>query len=514
MIFKKLKPIIAIALCAVLIFSLSVFAFAQQGEKTCFYLNQGGVIIDGETVSGYDEKGNLITEVNQAGYRIMQANNHIATDCNIMIKDADVSIELDGINIDCSSVFGKAAIMIDGVSNVDITLRRKNYLAGGDIRASLEVGINSTLTIGGSGELLVENFSGGAAIGGGGSNQSGAITINSGIITADASQSTSGAGIGGGCNSPASFITINGGKITALGGDYAAGIGGGGTSGGGGTIVINGGTVTATGGINAAGIGGGRLGRCELVTINGGSVKALAGTGAANNIGGGLNRPAAEIVDSQGNILTCAKVNITTENGFVICTLNGEKTSIEYTHPNDPRLYLWLKDGDYEAYVVSQNEAAINAQITIENPQSKVSITKEEKLIISASSKLNLNEKLLTGNLADVQNIKDEFSNKNSLLYLYNSQGESVESFEKFATGQRVALEKSNRLLDFADLVVVGDADGDGEINGMDAIIVKAISTGLLTDASRAVQKAADVDYNSQIDNEDFIALINAGLLI
>lgn len=70
-------------------------------------------------------------------------------------------------------------------------------------------------------------------------------------------------------------ITINGGVITAEAGEYAAAIGGPPDKKGG-SVTINGGTVTATGN-NAAAIGGGRHGWSGAVTINGGTVKATAG---------------------------------------------------------------------------------------------------------------------------------------------------------------------------------------------------------------------------------------------
>ena len=273
----KIKAIICTALSVALIFSFSSYAFASDGVKTSVYLNYGKVSITADGISGFDENGTAISVFDSDGYRIRQQNNAYSTENNIEVDCADAKIELDGVNIDCSDLFGTAAFMIDGESNVSLTVKRNNYLTGGDARASLEVGSSAALTIDGDGYLSVLSVSSGAAIGGGGSNTNGSITINSARITADSSASTSGAGIGGGCNAAGGIITINGGWVNAIGGEYSAGIGGGGTAAAGGNITINGGTVTAAGGIYGAGIGGGRLGKCEKVTINGGSVKATAG---------------------------------------------------------------------------------------------------------------------------------------------------------------------------------------------------------------------------------------------
>ena len=142
-----------------------------------------------------------------------------------------------------------------------------------------------------------------ACIGGGGNGiiyDSGSITINGGIITAN--NTASGAGIGGGYLGNGKNITINGGIVTATGGDYAAGIGGGRF--GAGNITINGGTVTATGSNTGAGIGGGRetpSASITNITINGGTVYATGSNNAAG-IGGGYNGRGGNITISGGNV--------------------------------------------------------------------------------------------------------------------------------------------------------------------------------------------------------------------
>ena len=90
------------------------------------------------------------------------------------------------------------------------------------------------------------------------------------------------AGIGGKMGDAGSNITINGGVVTANASD-AAGIGGG-DRGAGFNIIINRGNVTANS-KNGAGIGGGRLGNGYNITINGGMVTANSKNGAG--IGGG-----------------------------------------------------------------------------------------------------------------------------------------------------------------------------------------------------------------------------------
>lgn len=510
--YMKFKTIISLLMCLLVIFSVSAYAAETDGKKTDLYLNHGSVIIAEKSVSGYDVNGKKVTSFDPDGYRIRQSNSQFATQNNITVESAQTDIELDGINIDCSDVFGTAAFMIDGTSDVSITISRNNLLSGGDSKAGLEIGTFATAVINGRGSLKVVSKNGSAAIGGGGTNPCGNLIVNSGYIIADGSKSSSGAGIGGGCNASGGTITVNGGYIEAYGGEYSAGIGGGGSAGSGGTITINGGTVTAVGGIYAAGIGGGRVGRSGTIIINGGSVKAVAGSNCPNAIGGGYGRPAAELKDSQGNNLTCVKIDMGASSGELSLKLNGEMTNICYPHPDDSFLYLYLKDGEYKALLTSEYAQSVYLSITVKNPSFTVEKTSAEMLTLSATSSLNLSGKLLKGDFSTVGNIKGQFLNQESSLILTDENGAEAQSFKKFATGQRVTLKSGDDELDYAEIVIVGDTDSDGEVNAMDAVVAKAIQTGLLTECSAAVASASDFNCDGIIDDEDIVLLINAGL--
>ena len=89
----------------------------------------------------------------------------------------------------------------------------------------------------------------------------GHITINGGVIVAQATSSSQAAGIGCGQELSASYTSIAG------------------------SITINGGTITASGGDRADGIGGALYNTPESITINGGNIHATGGT----NNGIGIN---------------------------------------------------------------------------------------------------------------------------------------------------------------------------------------------------------------------------------
>ncbi len=134
----------------------------------------------------------------------------------------------------------------------------------------------------------------GSGIGGGTCGSSGEITINGGTVTASGGngnyQYGGGSGIGSGSKGSCGEITINGGTVTASGGNGSYGGSGIGSSyyGSGGTITINGGTVTAKGGSYSAGIGTGLVGEKITINITGGTINATGSSeGEAAGIGQG-----------------------------------------------------------------------------------------------------------------------------------------------------------------------------------------------------------------------------------
>ncbi len=151
-----------------------------------------------------------------------------------------------------------------------------HLILGANTTLTVPKGINvsegNSLTISGTGTLVINNTDAYCAgIGGGNCESAGDIVIQGGDITALGG--SYGAGIGGGRNGSAGIVTISGGTVNTTGGAYGAGIGGGDT-GLGGTVTISGGTVKATGNNGSAGIGGGDYGHGGTVTISGGHVTA------------------------------------------------------------------------------------------------------------------------------------------------------------------------------------------------------------------------------------------------
>ena len=242
----------------------------------------GGININSNTLEQY----NHATITGRSTTNVILVNGVEAT---ITISDLDIQIPIDN-NATTASNWIPAIRLANG-ANLNLILKGKNTLKGGDMCAAIDVPEGCTLTIRGEGSLKA---TGGVGAG------IGASSMRKGSL---------------------GTIEINGGNIEAYGSGMAAGIGGG-LEGGIGTIVINGGTVYAKGGYGSypkdiknvyggAGIGGGPFGCVDRIEINGGNVTACGGyvtnakrhPGAAIGTGGGGAKPIGEGKYKYGDIV-------------------------------------------------------------------------------------------------------------------------------------------------------------------------------------------------------------------
>ena len=242
----------------------------------------GGISINSNTLEQYNDA----TITGSSTTHVILVNGVEAT---ITISDLDIQIPIDN-NAETATNWIPAIRLANG-ANLNLILKGKNTLKGGDMCAAIDVPEGCTLTISGEGSLKA---TGGVGAG------IGASSMRKGSL---------------------GTIEINGGNIEAYGSGMAAGIGGG-LEGGIGTIVINGGTVYAKGGYGSypkdiknvyggAGIGGGPFGCVDRIEINGGNVTACGGyvtnakrhPGAAIGTGGGGAKPIGEGKYKYGDIV-------------------------------------------------------------------------------------------------------------------------------------------------------------------------------------------------------------------
>lgn len=468
---KKILVIVLSVSLAILSFSFSIKA---TGDRTVLYLDYGDVKIGDGTISGYDKDGKLVTEVNPCGYTITQRNSLQSVNRSISVTDGEQDVEIKNINIARSGENDNAFCVLKN-AKTKLLLTGKNHLVPGTYCAGVEIAVNASLTVEGDGILYTQSEIE-AGIGGGSGHSNGTLTINSGTIYATGGMDGYGSGIGGGSSGSGGTITINGGNVVAVGGEYGAGIGGG-MLGNGGKITINGGTVTATGGKKAAGIGGGFTANGGTVVINGGSVKAIAGTGA-DDIGNGNNCKTefAGIQNSNGDSVSKLTVSL---SGFERIYQNSiENAPITAGHPDDENLYFYVTSSQNIATVymnggevkyLSYNSSGFDEI----NPFLKGDVRYSSYLIVSDKNNISVADGF--------------FIEKENCRLIYN--GSCVDKFE---------------------IVIRGDVNLDGNLDGMDAVEAACVEGGMNTD--KLALMLADANGDGYVNTSDISLLENLGI--
>lgn len=468
---KKILVIVLSVSLAILSFSFSIKA---TGDRTVLYLDYGDVKIGDGTISGYDKDGKLVTEVNPCGYTITQRNSLQSVNRSISVTDGEQDVEIKNINIARSGENDNAFCVLKN-AKTKLILTGENHLVPGTYCAGVEIAVNASLTVEGDGILYTQSEIE-AGIGGSSGHSNGALTINSGTIYATGGMDGYGSGIGGGSSGSGGTITINGGNVVAVGGEYGAGIGGG-MLGNGGKITINGGTVTATGGKKAAGIGGGFTANGGTIVINGGSVKAIAGTGA-DDIGNGNNCKTefAGIHNSNGDSVSKLTVSL---SGFERIYQNSiENAPITAGHPDDENLYFYVTSSQNIATVymngggvkyLSYNSSGFDEI----NPFLKGDARYSSYLIVSDKNNISVADGF--------------FIEKENCRLIYN--GSCVDKFE---------------------IVIRGDVNLDGNLDGMDAVEAACVEGGMNTD--KLALMLADANGDGYVNTSDISLLENLGI--
>lgn len=83
-------------------------------------------------------------------------------------------------------------------------------------------------------------------------------------------------------------------------------------------------------------------------------------------------------------------------------------------------------------------------------------------------------------------------------------------------TGTKVYVMQGGSVIETFETVIFGDVDGDSAYNGMDAVIVKCIASGMLTKAQvgTAQYTAADCNHDGNVDELDVDILAQSGLFL
>lgn len=471
-----MKKLLLILFSVTLIFSSFPFTTRASEDRTVFYLDFGDVKIGDSAVSGYDEKGNLVSNINPVGYVVTQSSPSKAADHSISVTDGIQNVEIKNINIKRTGE-NDYALCVLKTASINLTVSGENHLVPGTYRAGFDIAVKASATVDGDGILYAQSEIE-AGIGGGSGKSNGTLTINSGTIYATGGIGGYGSGIGGGSAGNGGTITINGGNIVAKGGVYGSGIGGGNLCRGG-IITINGGTVTAIGGESAAGIGGGFAGNGGTVTINGGSVKAVAGKNA-ENIGNGYRCNAAfgGIHNSDGNALSLLTVAL---SDFKSVYQNGITSSpITAGHTDDTNLYFYT-DSDKSVLTAYMSDESVrffdyNSDGCTEKYPYLDTDDRVSDCLVTADS-----DKLAVADGYKIEKKDDGFYLVQNDIY--------IDSFLP---------------------VTRGDMNHDGVLDGTDAVIAACVDGRMLSD--RLSVKLADANGDGKVNNEDIEKLNRMGI--
>lgn len=142
------------------------------------------------------------------------------------------------------------------------------------------------------------------------------------------------------------------------------------------------------------------------------------------------------------------------------------------------------------------------------------------KLVAKSTSKLTVERtnNLVSGfdfNNLTVSKVVSLFENDVVYLRVYDAKNSMLKNTNKVTTGCTVRLiDASGNTMDSLTVVIRGDVNGDGSIDGMDAVLIRAIAGGMLGgDNVTAAQKAAgDVNFDGTVTSVDAEHLDMAGV--
>ncbi|HZK38836.1 MAG TPA: Ig-like domain-containing protein [Clostridia bacterium] len=166
--------------------------------------------------------------------------------------------------------------------------------------------------------------------------------------------------------------------------------------------------------------------------------------------------------------------------------------------------------------MVDQAAAAINSAFTglaLRPAQALLILNSESALVIDRSENSLVGICLKANAVIDVLSEFDNFA----VMTITDIKGLALSADDLVGTGSVIRLlDKDGAVTDQVTVILYGDTDGDGLVDGRDATIAGLIASGMLTalDVGDYVYEAADVNRDGQINNDDIALLERAGLFL
>ncbi len=161
-------------------------------------------------------------------------------------------------------------------------------------------------------------------------------------------------------------------------------------------------------------------------------------------------------------------------------------------------LYMNASDGEFYTYATGEDRIAAQ----------KFEITPvkegETELILKDSSSYSKDGTELSGVAAGqtVSGLLSNFDNESAVVY--NAEGKELSASEKVGTGCVIALYADGVKVDALTVIIKGDVNGDGIVDGTDYLRIKSVFLGTLS-LENAYLTAADVDSTDKVDGTDYL---------
>ncbi|MBE6648885.1 MAG: starch-binding protein [Ruminococcaceae bacterium] len=103
-----------------------------------------------------------------------------------------------------------------------------------------------------------------------------------------------------------------------------------------------------------------------------------------------------------------------------------------------------------------------------------------------------------------VSDLLSAFESNN--LVVYDSEGNVISDSQPVGTGYRVCLVENGEIVDYIEVMIKGDVDGNGEVDSTDYLKIKQHFLGTYT-VNGVYELASDIDNNGKIDTTDYIRI-------
>jgi hypothetical protein len=170
------------------------------------------------------------------------------------------------------------------------------------------------------------------------------------------------------------------------------------------------------------------------------------------------------------------------------------------------------EQGQYVTHIYAIDKGGNQTQLVLDVVDIKDSATPEpdvpvaDKITLTVPSVYTLESSLIQNVTSDttVQTLLTQFRNED--LEVLDRNGNILSDLDVVGTGAVINLRVGGVIVDSAQVVVLGDVDGNGIVDATDYLRIKANFLGSF-DMNAAEFAAADVDKNGYIETTDYVRI-------